>query len=78
MVFNIEFKCNLKPFVCFARLPFTVWQGISLELTLLCNVLAQYWNTSNERYGWGWHVCMHMLTHSHTMTPFDAPGKQTF
>ena len=24
------------------------------------------------------HHALHMLTHSHTMTPFDAPGKQAF
>ena len=26
----------------------------------------------------GGHVCGNVLTHSHTMTPFDTPGKQAF
>ena len=30
---------------------------------------------TGENWGW-WGV--HLLTHSHTMTPFDAPGKQAF
>ena len=28
--------------------------------------------------GLQWFILISLLTHSHTMTPFDAPGKQAF
>ena len=41
------------------------------------NSVYCFWN-GKRQYGKSEFVSFQALTHSHTMTPFDAPGKQAF
>ena len=65
--FCMEKKCELPPFQFVATVAIAIYQLIGYNRESECPKL---YKTNLQLLG--------LLTHSHTMTPFDAPQKQAF
>ena len=60
----------------FETLGFSTDKGVAIERGDLLEMLQTKGRPRIEKYRFT--VGCQVLTHSHTMTPFDAPGKQAF